>query len=177
MNLTTPQFDACKSPEEALNCLGADLRVQRADPDEMPVLARALLVHHGHMTEVLGRHYHGKVELTVLESQLVENSYWRKIVLHVNGRLVEYGVVRIFLQYVSKAAADEILERKLPLGAVLIKHNILRSVEPRWYVKIAPEAIKSLFGGEPEAEPHYGRIGVIHCNGEPAIELLEVITE
>jgi chorismate-pyruvate lyase len=177
MNLTTPQFDACKNPEEALSLLGAEVRVRRVEPDEMPVITRALLVHHGHMTEVLGRHYHGKVELTVLESQLVEGSYWRKILLHVNGQLAEYGVVRIFLQYVSKEAADEILERKLPLGAVLIKHNILRSVEPKWYVKISPAEIKNFFGGEPDKEHYFGRIGVIHCNGEPAIELFEVVTE
>jgi chorismate-pyruvate lyase len=177
MKTATPQFDACKSAEEALACLGADLRVKEITPDEMPVVARALLVHHGHMTEVLGRHYHGKVDLTVLESQLVDGAYWRKIILHVNGQLVEYGVVRIFLQHVPKAAADEILERKLPLGQVLIKHDILRAVEPRWYVNISGAEIKGLFGGSPENEHYFGRIGVIHCNGEPAIELLEVVTE
>lgn len=177
MTLATPRFAACKTPRDALASLGCSMQPRQVWPADMPEDTRTLLVHHGHMTKVLEAHHGGPVRLTVQKDRLSDGVYWRQILLHVNNRLVECGIVRIYLQFVPKLAADEILGRRTPLGAVLIKHEVLRRVEPRWFVAVSPSDLKDQFGVRISEDPSYGRIGVIYCNGEPAIELLEVVTD
>jgi chorismate-pyruvate lyase len=174
--VTTQRFTACKTAEEALASLCHGMRAAPVTPDQLSPVAHRLLVHQGHMTEVLEAHHAGRARLTVLEDHLHENVYWRKILLEIHGNLVEYGMVRIFLQYVPKHAAEEILSRKIPLGRVLISHDVLRRVEPRWYVQVAADEFKKHFGIAPPAPTAFGRISIIHCNGEPAIELFEAVT-
>ena len=177
MTLLSPQFATCKTAEEALASLAGPMRAREVAPTEMPAEARDLLVHHGHMTQVLERLHRSPVSLTVLKDQLADGVYWRKILLHAPPpQLVEYGIVRIFLQYVPKAAADEILSRRLPLGRILISHHVLRRVDPRWYVQLSSQELVDHFGIAPPAPLAYGRVAIIHCNHQPAIELLEVVT-
>jgi hypothetical protein len=74
------------------------------------------------------------------------------------------------------AAREEILRKQSPLGAVLIKHDVLRRIKPRWFLRFPPNGpVLGLFGDVKSAEPAYGRIGTIYCNEEPAIELLEIV--
>lgn len=77
------------------------------------------------------------MELEALEYHLDEDSYTRMIVLRRQGTdvVVEFGVVRVKLQCVSAEVRREILERKTPLGAILIRHKVLRRVEPKWYLR------------------------------------------
>ena len=52
---------------------------------------------------------------------------------------------------------------------------MLRWIEPLWFVQLPPASdVLKLFGQE-TAEPVWGRIAVIHCNGAPAIDLLEIV--
>ena len=176
MITATQRFTACKTAEEALASLCHGLHATAAHANQLPPVAQKLLVHHGHMTEVLEAHHKGRARLTVLEDHLHEGVYWRKILLEIHGKLVEYGMVRIFLQFVPKVAADEILSRKIPLGRVLISHDVLRRVDPRWYVELTADELKKHFGIAPHTPSAYGRISIIHCNGEPAIELFEAVT-
>ena len=62
------------------------------------------------------------------------------------------------------------------LGAILIRHKVLRKVQPRWYLKF-PKAstILNWFNCTPN-EDLFGRLATIYCNGEPAIELVEIVT-
>lgn len=146
-------------------------------PVRIPTGERRLLAHREHMTEVL-QAYHGKpVEVQVHDYKLDGDHYSRKITLtpgHEN-KIVECGIVRLNFKYMSTAARDEILARQTPLGAVLIKHNILRWIEPLWFVQLPPGSdVMRLFGME-TTRPTWGRLAVIYCNGEPAIELLETV--
>jgi chorismate-pyruvate lyase len=176
VTVTTQRFTACNTAEEALASLCHGMRATPVTPDQLSLVAHRLLVHQGHMTEVLEAHHAGRARLTVLEDRLDNDVYWRKILLEIHGKLVEYGMVRIFLQYVPKHAAEEILARKIPLGRVLINHDVLRRVEPRWYVHVAAEELKKFFGIAPPTLSAFGRISIIHCNGQPAIELFEAVT-
>jgi hypothetical protein len=147
-------------------------------PDEIPFPADQLLVHHTHMTEVLERHHGRPVEVSVLEEHRKGHLYSRKISLAPRGsdRVVEWGIVRLNLKYISDEVCAEILEKKLPLGAVLIKHDVHRRVKPRWFVRFPGDGpVLGLFGAR-EPEPVYGRLGTIYCDEEPAIELLEIVT-
>lgn len=104
--------------------------------------------------------------------------YCRRIVLTLSGadRVVEFGVVRIDLAFTSPAVRERIIERKTPLGDILIGHEVLRRIEPRWYLKVegsCPLLTGANTLGDGAA---FGRVGTIYCHGAPAIELLEIVT-
>jgi hypothetical protein len=148
-------------------------------PDEIPFPQDQLLVHHDHMTVELERHHGAPVEVHVLDEHLEGNLYTRKISLTPAGRpgeVVEWGIVRMDFRYMAPEVRDEILRKQLPLGAILIKHDVLRRIKPRWFLRFPPGGpMLGLFGDTTTAEPAYGRIGTIYCNEEPAIELLEIV--
>lgn len=150
-------------------------------PDQIPFPEDQLLVHHGHMTEVLEKHHGSPVEVHVLEEHLDPGGefYTRKISLTPRDepqKVVEWGIVRMDFRYMEPQVRDEILAKQLPLGGVLIKHNVLRRIKPRWFLRF-PEAgpVLRLFGRPAQPGAAYGRVGTIYCNGEPAIELLEIV--
>src|SRR5688572_31102424 len=105
--------------------------------DEMLEPFRWLLVHRNHMTKVLEAQYGRPVDLDVVEHKLDGDLYTRKILLRPAGThvVVEFGIVRLNLRFVPKGVREEILDRKTPLGAILIRHKVLRRVEPKWYLK------------------------------------------
>ena len=69
----------------------------------------------------------------------------------------------------------QIENQEVPLGRVLIRHDVLREVElcELWQIKSGP-CLASLLHRS-IGETLYGRTALIHCDGEPAIELLEVV--
>jgi len=144
---------------------------------ELPEPYKQLLAHDRHMTTSL-EDYHGHpVLLEVLEERTDGDQYRRKILLTSGpGRhVVEVGVVRINLAYTSDDVRNEIVNKQAPLGDILIRYNVLREIEPKWYFRFkGPPALKGAFD-RALPEPVFGRVGVIHCDGEPAIELLEVV--
>ena len=160
---------------------GADVRPQAVvvQPNEIPRPADALLVHHDHMTEVLRRHFGRPVELHVLDERLDADTYTRKVRLTPAGddrRVLEWGIARLNLRFMSDAVREEILAKRAPLGEILIRHNVHRRIKPRWFLRFPGRGPLLRFFGDPAAEPMYGRIGTIYCNEEPAIDLLEIVT-
>jgi hypothetical protein len=148
-------------------------------PDEIPFPQDQLLVHHDHMTVVLERHHGTPVDVHVLDERLEGDLYTRKISLTPVGkpdRVVEWGIVRMDFRYMAQEVRAEILRKELPLGAILIKHDVLRRIKPRWFLRFPPGGpVLKLFGNPTTSNPAYGRIGTIYCNEEPAIELLEIV--
>lgn len=158
---------------------GLDLAIDAklVAPGDVPPPFHGLLVHNEHMTTSL-EEYHGQpVRLEVIEDRLDRDMYWRKILLCVgDNHVVEVGVVRIHLRYTSDAVRQEILHRERPLGEILIRHDVLRRIEPKWFFKFeSPSPVVAAFD-RPIEGPVYGRVGLIHCDGQPAIELLEVVS-
>ena len=146
-------------------------------PVRIPTIVRRLLAHREHMTEVLQAHHGKAVEVQVLDFQLDGDHYSRKITLTPghDERIIECGIVRMDFRFMPPEAREEILARHTPLGAVLIRHNILRWIEPLWFVQLPPGSdVMKLFGIATD-KPAWGRLAVIYCNGEPAIELLEIV--
>jgi hypothetical protein len=148
-------------------------------PDEIPYPQDQLLVHHDHMTEVLQKHHGSPVTVTVQEEHRDGPIYTRKISLAPRDdaqKVVEWGIVRLDFRYMADAVRDEILAKKLPLGAVLIKHDVLRRIKPRWFLRCPSTGpLPRLFGRPATPDDVYGRIGTIYCNDEPAIELIELV--
>jgi len=150
-------------------------------PEEIPHPDDQLLVHHEHMTVKLEWFHRSPVNVHVQEEHLdaAGELYTRKIFLTPRAAPqtpVEWGIVRLDFRYMDDAVRDEILAKQLPLGAVLIKHNVHRRIKPRFFLRFPPGGpVLRLFGAS-ESRAVYGRLGTIYCDEEPAIELLEIVT-
>ena len=74
----------------------------------------------------------------VLDEHLDGDLYTRKIkpdARRAADTVVEWGIVRLDFRYMAAAVRDEILAKQLPLGAILIKHDVLRRIKPRWFLR------------------------------------------
>jgi hypothetical protein len=88
---------------------------------------------------------------------------------------VQFGIVRVNLVHVSRLVREEIVAGQTPFGRILINHNVLRRIEPTAFLRIHPGAAMMGWFGLREPCPVYGRLAYIHCDGRPAVELLEVV--
>lgn len=146
-------------------------------PADCPANYRAMLDHEEHMTVTVERRHESEVDVEVLDSNLDDAHYSRKILLRrqSDGRVVQFGIVRLALSALQPEVREEIMQQRIPLGRVLIQHNVLRQVRlgALWKVRCAAE-LAEFFGVESNHET-YGRTALIYCDGEPAVELLEIV--
>ncbi len=145
--------------------------------DRVPEPYHTLLIHEHHMTVTVEEHHHGSVHVVVLETRQDGDFYARKILLSLdrNGKIVQFGLVRINLAYCSAEVRTRILAQQTPLGRILIEHNVLRRIEPTAFLRVTPGQEMAAWFGIETPEITYGRLALIHCDGKPAIELLEIV--
>ncbi len=146
-------------------------------PEEIPAPYHGLLVHEHHMTVTVEAHHGDHVDVVIYNRRHDGPYYARRIFLALQktGRIVQYGLVRINLRCCSPAVRAEIIAGETPLGRILINHDVLRRIEPTGFLRMVPgPALVDRFGLS-EPTPTYGRLAYIHCDGQPAIELLEVV--
>ena len=146
-------------------------------PEQVPEPYHRLLVHNHHMTVTVEEFYGSRVNVRVLRRRHADDTYARKILLELqaDGRVVQFGVARIKLQFCSQPVRDAILEEKTPLGRILIEHDVLRRIEPTAFFRVTPGPRLTKWFGLPAPRDTYGRLGIIHCDGQPAIEVLEIL--
>ena len=159
-------------------------------PSEKPLFAKAehvaqalvpepyksLLVHESHMTVTMENYHKSSVDVRILDLKHEGNIYSRKIVLVKSGtdEVVQFGIVRFDFQYVTDVVREEILAGKIPLGRVLINHNVLRHIDLGAVLRITlGPGLAELFQMEPGGVT-YGRMATIFCNQQPAVDLLEI---
>jgi chorismate-pyruvate lyase len=160
---------------DAPDWLGNFAEVQAAD---MPPVYQGLLAHNHHMTVTVEQRHGSLVDVHVLAAMQQGHHYARKILLtrRLDGRVVQFGIVRIDLSFLGNEVRREIESQSTPLGRILIEHNVLREVELFKLWRVAPgEDLCRLFNVA-VTDFTYGRTALIHCNGQPAIELLEIVT-
>jgi hypothetical protein len=145
--------------------------------DQVPAPYDTLLVHEHHMTVTVERHHGSLVNVDILDRKHQGDTYARKILLRLQstGRVVQFGIVRIHLQFCDDQVRSEIIAGKTPLGRILIEHDVLRRIEPTAYLRIIPGRHMMGWFGLDRPTPTYGRLAFIHCNEQPAIELLEIV--
>jgi chorismate-pyruvate lyase len=151
---------------------------EEVDEAELPEPYRGLLAHDKHMTVTVEAFHGCPVDVRVLETHVTPTHYSRKILLarQRDGAVVQYGIVRLNLDYLGPDVRREIESRQTPLGRILIEHNVLRTVKLLTLWKVEPGAeLRKLFGLR-KADTCYGRTALIYCNGIPAVELLEIVT-
>ena len=155
--------------------LGEFVEVQAA---EMPPVYRRLLAHNHHMTVTVEQRHGSLVDVQVLDTKVEDPYYARKILLRrqSDGRVVQFGIMRVDFRFLADDVRREIESQSTPLGRILIRHNALREVELFKLWQITPgEDLSSLFHCA-ATDLTYGRTALIHCNRQPAIELLEIVT-
>ena len=153
-------------------------QVAEIDANSMPPVFRTLLDHSGHMTVTVERHHGCPVDVHVLQSDVTDTHYARRILLtrQSDSRVVQFGIVRLNLDYLGADVRREIESEQIPLGRVLIDHDVLRNVKLLSLWKIAPsDHLVELFA-LPEPMTCYGRTALIYCNGVIAVELIEIVT-
>ena len=128
------------------------------------------------MTETVEAHHGTPVNVDVLATQVTDLHYSRKILLRraTDNVVVQFGIVRLNLTYLDEEARQEIVGQGKPLGRILIEHNVLRQVEMVDLFQVRPGTELADWLGS-TGGPVFGRTALIHCNGEPAVELLEIV--
>jgi hypothetical protein len=152
-------------------------KFEGVDRQEVPDIYRRLLDHSNHMTVTVESHHGESVDVEVLRSDFLEHHYRREILLrtHESQQVVQYGIVRLNTKYLAEKSRDEILEQRIPLGRVLIENGVLRNIELFDLLRIECGPSLARFFGVELGTITFGRTAMIHCDGEPAIELLEIV--
>lgn len=145
--------------------------------DDMPAGYRDLLAHEHHMTVTVERFHGSPVDVQVLRKVKTSTHYARMILLRRQSdqRVVQFGIVRLNLALLSEPVRQEIESERTPLGRVLIQHDVLRRIRlfDLWRVLPGPD-MRGWFDSAEPAET-FGRTAIIDLDGEPAIELLEIV--
>ena len=171
------------NPQDELNALTdlfpGDNLIARADHvsrHQTPEPYKQLLVHEHHMTVTMEQYHNTSVEVRVLDEVLVNNLYHRKIVLVKSGtdEVVQFGIVRFNLDFVTVEVRNHILEGKIPLGRILINYNVLRHIDLGAILRLTAGPGLAKFAQMEEGQITYGRMATIFCNHRPALDLLEV---
>lgn len=150
---------------------------ERISGKSVPPPYRQLLDHEGHMTVTLEDFHQSQVDVRVLETNINASRYARRILLNrqSDGRVVLFGIMRVNFDFLEPKPRQEIEAQGTPLGRVLIRHGILTQIEVVDLWKVTPgPSLCPLLGVTPQ-QTTYGRSAIIRCNGEPAVELLEIV--
>ena len=139
---------------------------------------KRMLVHDHHMTVTMESYHGASVDVEVMQHNFDEanNVYSRMILLRnsESGEVVQFGVVRFDFQYVTTQVRDEIVAGEIPLGRVLINHNVLRHIDLGAIVSLKSGPLIASTFGIPVGTSTYGRLATIFCNRSPAVDLLEI---
>jgi chorismate-pyruvate lyase len=92
-----------------------------------------------------------------------------------DGRVVLFGVPRINLKLLDEEVRREILGQNIPLGRVLIDHNVMREVQLASLYRVEPGPDLCRMFRLPQPRTTYGRTAFIYLDGYLAIELLEIV--
>jgi chorismate-pyruvate lyase len=151
-------------------------KAEHVSSASVPDPYKSLLAHNHHMTVTMEEYHNSAVDVSVLDQRLDDNIYSRVILLSKSGTddVVQFGIVKFNFDYVTQAVKDEILAGDIPLGRVLINHNVLRHVDLGAVLRItAGPGLTKVMKIQP-GEVTYGRLATIFCNQQPAIDLLEI---
>jgi len=151
-------------------------RAEHIASSATPEPYRRLLVHDQHMTVTMEEFHRAAVDVRVLAEYRSGDTYARQSLLLKSGTdaVVQFGIMRFNLNYVTEPVRREILEGHTPLGRILINYNVLRHIDLGAVLRIWPgPALQSHFRCSPETTT-YGRLATIFCNHEPAVDLLEI---
>ena len=144
--------------------------------EAVPEPYHRMLVHEHHMTVTMESYHDCSVNVEVLESQIVDDLYCRKILLRndTTDDVVQFGIVQLSFRYVTDTVRRQIESEHIPLGRVLIQHNVLRHIDLGAMLRLTAGPGLAQYLHMDEGDTTYGRMATIFCDGLPAVDLLEV---
>ncbi|YCM46241.1 hypothetical protein V2O64_09460 [Verrucomicrobiaceae bacterium 227] len=104
---------------------------QWVEEGEIPRPYRQLLCHHKDMTSTLAAFHGGEVALKVFHSKRNGDQYLREVLLSVDGKPVEYGVIVMSLDHFPPDLQERILGENEPLGKILNTSGLPYQSSPR----------------------------------------------
>ena len=145
--------------------------------DSLPEPQRSLLNHEHHMTVTLEKFHSSMVVVDVLRAKQLEGEYVREILLRrrTDHQVVQYGIVRLNFGLLGDEIQSEIEGQQVPLGRILIKHDVMRRVQLLSLFCVENGAALAAALAMGQGETCFGRTALIHCNNQPAVELLEIV--
>ena len=151
---------------------------EQVESKAVPESYRRLLDHTNHMTVTVELYHGDQVDVEVLRSDIAGDHYRREILLrtHARQQVVQYGIVRLNMRYLSNEPRNEILAQRKPLGRVLIEHNVLREILLFDLLRVECGQVLATLFGVKVGTTTYGRTALLYCDDDPAIELLEIVT-
>ena len=99
--------------------------------EEIPQPYRQLLCHERDMTSTLAAFHGGEVGLRVFHSTKDGDRYVREVLLSVDEKPVEYGVIVIHLENFPPELRERILGEGEPLGGILNSSGLAYQSSPR----------------------------------------------
>jgi hypothetical protein len=152
---------------------------EEAAAADLPADYAGLLVHEHHMTVTVEAFHRCPVDVRVLRKHQTATHYARMILLarQSDGVVVQFGIMRVHLRYLSDEVRREIESESKPLGRVLIEHDVMRRIRLNhlWRVTPGTDLARWLAPGRDPAPQTFGRTAMIDCDDVPAIELLEIV--
>ena len=151
-------------------------RAEHVPSATMPEPYRKMLAHDQHMTVTMESFHNCLVDVKIIDRKLEGDIYTRKILLLKSGtdQVVQFGIVRFDLQYVTKSVREEILSGETPLGRILINQNVLRHLDLGAVLRITAGPGLAEYLQMQTGSVTYGRLATIFCNRRPAVDLLEI---
>src|SRR5437870_7078949 len=152
--------------------------LQQVDGEAVPQPYKRLLVHHDDMTPTLEK-FHGRdIHLGLLGRRRKGNSYFREVVLLLDGtdQPVEFGAIKIYLSRFAPEARRQILEEQRPLGRIMQERVVKHSSRPEAFLRLASDRFINQALQLTGANVLYGRRNTLLDPQErPLAEIVEIL--
>jgi chorismate-pyruvate lyase len=150
----------------------------QVDGEAVPEPYKRLLVHQNDMTPTLETFHRGRLHLQVLGRRHKDDSYFREVILLLDGtnQPVEFGAIKINLALFPPAAREQILKEELPLGHILEECKVAHTSRPSAFLRLASDRLISDVLKLSGAQMLYGRRNTLFDpQGRSLAEIVEIL--
>ncbi|XAM00195.1 hypothetical protein OT109_02160 [Phycisphaeraceae bacterium D3-23] len=179
MNPADPMIPDVLYPLSAFEATGGGgaASVAFIEAEELTPPYRSLLAHDRDMTGTLEAFFGQPMNLRVRVRKLEGDALLRQVTLvgADDGRLAEFGAIRIDLSCFDGVARGLVIDGRIPLGRILREHGVAYISNPSAYLKVTPGPILNealqVSGG-----PLYGRKNQLTTpTGQTIAHIIEIL--
>ncbi len=153
-------------------------RIEPIEVDKIPQPDKDLLVHKSDMTRKLEAFHGRRIHLWVIESRETKGELSRQVVLRLDGdeKPVEFGAIRINLDFFAPQAQQLIRDGQWPLGTILKEQDIEHSSDPKTFLRVTSDPVINSALRLTGAHLLYGRRNRIRdSSGRTLAEMIEIL--
>lgn len=153
-------------------------KFESVQAEALPEPYRHLLVHESDMTGRLTAFHGETMGLRVIEKKILCGVLARRVVLYgrETSRGVEFGEILIYLNRFQPEVRELIEACEIPLGGILVQHQVGFFASPRRYLKIvADEMIAGNLGVSKGTELYGRKNKLTNYEGETLAEIIEIL--